>query len=660
MHQTFYIDIDEEITSVVERLRKSRASEVILVIPKRALLIQSIVNLRLLKKEADGLGVSIMAVTQDKLGKLLIEKAGILVQQKFEGLDQAESPDSLPEEDINIAEYPKGDISEFSTDEENEGDRLFRIGSKDYFEKNPPSEKNRPPSVDIQKPLSGQEGDLAPEKLTNRELVAGPPVNIKDFPAVRPAVDSMVREIREKAIPEKPLALDPSAKKISSSVSSSPLGGFSPGPRPETVFAQDKKIENFFASSPPGAEETLDDQEKNKENPPEEEGSLTKKILIAFFLLAFLGAVAISGYFLLPKASVLILTEKKSYSEKIGAIGKADAGEVDFENRVVPLKHISISEEFSKNFPVSGGKSVSNQKSRGKIVILNEFGSSPQSLVASTRFLSEEGKLFRLVKGVTVPGMKKEGGETIAGKVEAEVAADEGGESFNIGPSRFSIPGFKENSDGKYEKIYAKSESGMTGGGESISLARAVSKEDIEKAKKEALSELDGFIAEKISQKAGEGFQVPLDFISRKEPTYKISNSPGDVVSNFEVAIQTEAEALVFNENKLKSLAGNILEKSQSGQNKLSENAIELSNISFGRPDFEKKSADIEFLAKGNLIPAIDSGLIRKEIIGKSNEELETYLSKYPEIEKAEVIYWPPFLSSRIPLWEKRIEVEIR
>jgi hypothetical protein len=39
MHQTFYIDIDEEITSIVERLKKTRAEEVILVVPKRALLI---------------------------------------------------------------------------------------------------------------------------------------------------------------------------------------------------------------------------------------------------------------------------------------------------------------------------------------------------------------------------------------------------------------------------------------------------------------------------------------------------------------------------------------------------------------------------------------------------------------------------------------------
>ena len=52
-HKTLYIDIDEEITSIVDRVRKTPADEVIVVVPKRALLIQSIVNLKLLKQEAD-------------------------------------------------------------------------------------------------------------------------------------------------------------------------------------------------------------------------------------------------------------------------------------------------------------------------------------------------------------------------------------------------------------------------------------------------------------------------------------------------------------------------------------------------------------------------------------------------------------------------------
>ena len=82
MHKTLYIDIDEEITSIIDRMRKAEAREVIIVAPKNAMLLQSIVNLKLLKKEADRRKKQLLIITQDKIGKKLIEKAGILAQAK--------------------------------------------------------------------------------------------------------------------------------------------------------------------------------------------------------------------------------------------------------------------------------------------------------------------------------------------------------------------------------------------------------------------------------------------------------------------------------------------------------------------------------------------------------------------------------------------------
>ena len=72
-HQTIYLESDEEITSVVDRLRKSEAKEIILVIPKGTALLQSIVNLKLLKKEAE------------KLKKHLQGKGTIYIAQPTDG-----------------------------------------------------------------------------------------------------------------------------------------------------------------------------------------------------------------------------------------------------------------------------------------------------------------------------------------------------------------------------------------------------------------------------------------------------------------------------------------------------------------------------------------------------------------------------------------------
>ena len=51
MNSYFYVDTDDEITSVIGKLRGEKAEEIFLVVPKRALIAQSLVNLRLLDKD---------------------------------------------------------------------------------------------------------------------------------------------------------------------------------------------------------------------------------------------------------------------------------------------------------------------------------------------------------------------------------------------------------------------------------------------------------------------------------------------------------------------------------------------------------------------------------------------------------------------------------
>lgn len=79
---TIYLDNDEEITSVVDKLKGTDLVSVDLVIPKEALLLQSVVNLKILKRQAESLGKEIVIVTQDKVGKKLAEQVGIPVIEK--------------------------------------------------------------------------------------------------------------------------------------------------------------------------------------------------------------------------------------------------------------------------------------------------------------------------------------------------------------------------------------------------------------------------------------------------------------------------------------------------------------------------------------------------------------------------------------------------
>lgn len=102
--ETLYLDNDEEITSVVDKLKSAETGSLDIVVPKDAMLTQSVVNLKLLKKQAESLSKDITIVTQDKVGKKLAEQIGIPV---------VASPGDAPKE-VNMSEagpvLSEGDI----------------------------------------------------------------------------------------------------------------------------------------------------------------------------------------------------------------------------------------------------------------------------------------------------------------------------------------------------------------------------------------------------------------------------------------------------------------------------------------------------------------------------------------------------------------------
>jgi hypothetical protein len=82
--EILYIDADEEITSVIDKLKACEAETVILVVPKGASLLQSLINLKLLKREAEPLGKKIALVTADRVGRNLALQIDIPVYEDVE------------------------------------------------------------------------------------------------------------------------------------------------------------------------------------------------------------------------------------------------------------------------------------------------------------------------------------------------------------------------------------------------------------------------------------------------------------------------------------------------------------------------------------------------------------------------------------------------
>lgn len=90
--KVIYVEIDDEITHVFDRLKRLRVKRIALVIPRRATILQSIVNLKILKKKIDELEKEVIVVTTDLNGLQLAAKAGIPAVEKLFEKEPLDAP----------------------------------------------------------------------------------------------------------------------------------------------------------------------------------------------------------------------------------------------------------------------------------------------------------------------------------------------------------------------------------------------------------------------------------------------------------------------------------------------------------------------------------------------------------------------------------------
>lgn len=77
--ETIYIDVDDEITAVIDKVTSSKAKIIALVLPKRATVMQSIVNMKLLKRTAEEAGKHVVLITSETSLMPLIGLVGMHV-----------------------------------------------------------------------------------------------------------------------------------------------------------------------------------------------------------------------------------------------------------------------------------------------------------------------------------------------------------------------------------------------------------------------------------------------------------------------------------------------------------------------------------------------------------------------------------------------------
>ncbi len=361
---------------------------------------------------------------------------------------------------------------------------------------------------------------------------------------------------------------------------------------------------------------------------------VNKKFAIGFAVITVI-LILIVGYFALAKATIYLSPKKQPIStqveiEVLPSISSTLTGSNILPGEVI-VKKETVSDQFS-----SSGMREKQVKAKGIVTIVNNY-SRPQTLIATTRLLSPEGKLFRLTKTVVVPP---------GGKVNVEVEADQPGSEYEIGPTRFTIPGLWE---GLQDKIYGISDQPMS---KTTQKENYITATDVEKAKQRLQQLLEKKIRDELK---GENKQIIVkSYILSTELDKKI----GEVSPSFTLTITAKVVGVAIDKDKLKQTAENNLKlNTPNNLEYLSFNPDSI-NLTLIKANDDGSSATLQMYVEGIAVVKLDNLYKVDDILGFAKQDVEKYFLSIKGVESVKVHFTPAWVKSVPPL-KDHVEIKI-
>lgn len=384
--------------------------------------------------------------------------------------------------------------------------------------------------------------------------------------------------------------------------------------------------------------------------------NFSKKEGLGFLAGVSIFVLTLIVYLTAGSAKIEIKPRSQELSVQLRVAMSPNFSSVDSSFNRIPSQLFTISKSASDEFNATAEKDAV-QKSRGTITIHNEYGTSPQPLVATTRFEyiqtdKESGLVFRTLQTVTVPGMKVENDIVTPGKVNVEVIADKAGQTYNVPAGDFSIVAWREKGDtARYEKVYGRSSGPMHGG--ILGKAKVVSEFDYNNAKDQLTTKVKNEINESLkSQSAG------LELLAAIEPKVDSIESTAeidDAADMFTVTVNSSIMTMGFKKNDLLTLISQHIDRTKGLMIVPEKLELSYKDIAINPT---KNTFEVVVVVTGNAYAKIDKIDIAAGLTGKSKTQIKDYLGSIEDIDSAKVIL-SPFWVKKIPKNKEKINISL-
>lgn len=372
--------------------------------------------------------------------------------------------------------------------------------------------------------------------------------------------------------------------------------------------------------------------------------SKTYRNISLFFIVGALVMLSAIFYLTLSSLTITIIPAKERINSEVAFNvydqNKNNQVSSSKESLKGIVEQVDISE--TKEYK-SSGTEVIGEEVVGEVTIVNNYIKA-QPLVATTRLLSPDNKLYRIKETISVPA----GGSRVV-----EVYADEASPEMAIGPNKFTIPGLWS---GLQDKIFAKSDAKFV---YQQQVKKYVEQADIDKG----FADIKKALAEKARKKLGDeykGYNKVIYQVDENSISTEIDGKVGEERDSLTITMTTKVSVIAFSEDEVYNTAKSQLSVLIPDNKELVKFDKEDIVYNLVSSDIDQGRASIEVKFEGQMSLTEQADIVDpRKISGLTRQQLEDYLDNFPEISGYEVNFKPDFIN-KVPKLIDRINIEVK
>lgn len=365
-----------------------------------------------------------------------------------------------------------------------------------------------------------------------------------------------------------------------------------------------------------------------------------------FYLGATFVLLLAVAYFFFVKLTIFISPQGEAIKESVsfsvtGNNTATTPSAINNTNKIINGE-LQIKEVMAQKEYLTSEDSVTEDVSSpitGTVTLINKYNKN-QPLVATTRLLSADGKLYHLKEAVNIPA---------GGTITASVYADKPGLEMEVAANtRFSIPGLWA---GIQDRIYAENSTAL-----SYTNKRTIKQSDLDRATKD----INEIINLKVKNEQSVSGDKAIVYGDASDITVEFDVKLGEEKDNFSVVAKKNIVIISFSKEKVIEMAKARLSLIVSDDKQLSN--FNTNQITYTLETFDNvtKTAEIKADFTGFMSLKSDSSLINQnKLVGLNEKQISEYLDNFQEIKDYKLEFWPSFIKTA-PNLPDRISIKIQ